>query len=77
MSLIPVFLALLPGHRHLPPPGPRKSAADVAGLAGWVVVVAVACLYFRTPLSVALRASVGGLVASFPISLVVATPSSR
>ncbi len=51
----------------------RRAAADVAGAVGWVVTVAIACLVFRTPLLVALRASLGGLVASLPISLVVAT----
>lgn len=40
---------------------------------GWVVALAAACLYFGTPLGVALRASLGGLVASLPIALVVAT----
>lgn len=51
----------------------RRAAADVAGVAGWLVAVAIACLYFHTPLVVALRASLGGLVASLPITLVVAT----
>lgn len=51
----------------------RRAAADVAGLVGWLVAVAIACLYFHTPLVVALRASLGGLVASLPITLVVAT----
>ncbi|MFC2015970.1 L-lactate permease [Chloroflexota bacterium] len=51
----------------------RRTPADVAGLIGWVFTVAVACLYFQTPLSVALRASLSGVVASLPIALVVAT----
>ncbi len=51
----------------------RRTAADVAGLAGWVVVVLVAWLYFRTPLPVTLQASLSGIVDSFPISLAVAT----
>lgn len=51
----------------------RRTAADVAGGIGWVVALAAACLYFGTPLGVALRASLGGLVASLPIALVVAT----
>ncbi len=51
----------------------RHTAADVAGLIGWVVAVGAAWLYFRTPLAVALQASLGGIVASLPIALVVAT----
>jgi lactate permease len=35
--------------------------------------MAVACLYFQTPLKVALTASLGGVVASLPITLMVAT----
>jgi len=73
MSLIPVLLALLPVIVIFLLLVLKKSAADTAGLVGWLVVVAVACLAFRTPLSIALRSSLGGLVASFPISLVVAT----
>jgi len=72
MSLLPVTLALLPVIVIFLLLVLRKSAADVAGLAGWVVVMAVACLCFRTPVAVALRASAGGLAASLPISLVVA-----
>ena len=72
MSLLPVVLALLPVIAIFLLLVLRKSAADTAGLAGWVVVMAVACFCFRTPVAVALRASVGGLAASLPISLVVA-----
>jgi len=51
----------------------RRSAADVAGCVGWIVALAVAWLYFQTPLPVVLRASLGGVVASLPIALVVVT----
>lgn len=51
----------------------RRSAADAAGVIGWIVALAVAWLYFQTPLPVLLRASLGGVVASLPIALVVAT----
>jgi lactate permease len=51
----------------------RRTAADVAGLAGWAFTVAVACLYFHTPLGIALRASLAGVMASLPIAFVVAT----
>jgi lactate permease len=51
----------------------RRTAADVAGVVGWVFTIAVAWLYFRTPLSIIFQASLTGIVASLPISLVVAT----
>jgi len=73
MSLIPLLLTLLPILVILLLLVLRRTAADVAGVIGWVVVVAVAWLYFQTPLLVALQASLGGVVASLPIALVVAT----
>lgn len=73
MNIIPVLLALLPVVVIFLLLVLRRAPADVAGAVGWVVTVAVACLAFRTPLLVALQASLGGLVASLPISLVVAT----
>jgi len=51
----------------------RRTAADVAGAIGWLVALVVAWLYFQTPLAVALRASLSGVVASLPVALVVAT----
>jgi len=50
-----------------------RMAADTAGVAGWVLTVAVAWLYFQTPPAVALQASLAGILASLPIALVVAT----
>ncbi len=51
----------------------RRLAADIAGLFGWLVAMTVAWLYFQTPLRILLQASLGGVVASFPITLMVAT----
>jgi lactate permease len=73
MNLLPVLLALLPVVVILLLLVLRRTAADVAGCVGWVVAMGVAWLYFQTPLPVALRASLGGIVASLPIALVVAT----
>jgi lactate permease len=50
-----------------------RTAADVAGVIGWVFTVLVAWLYFQTPPGVVLQASLSGIVASLPIALVVAT----
>ena len=51
----------------------QRTPADVAGLAGWIVALLVAWLYFQTPLSITLKASLAGVVASFPITIMVAT----
>lgn len=50
----------------------RRAAADVAGLAGWVVAALVTWLYFGTPLGNTLQISLAGVVASLPITLMVA-----
>jgi lactate permease len=49
----------------------RRTPADVAGGIGWLVTAAVALFWFRTAPSVIARASLAGIVASFPISLMV------
>lgn len=47
--------------------------ADTSGLVGWLLVMLVAYLFFHTSLEVGLTASLAGIVASFPVSLMVAT----
>lgn len=47
--------------------------ADLSGLTGWILVVAISILFFHTSWQVALTASLAGIVASFPVSLMVAT----
>jgi lactate permease len=73
MNALSVFLALLPVILVFLLLVLAKKAADVSGALGWLAAVAVAWLYFRTPLAVVLTASLSGAVASFPISLMVAT----
>ena len=73
MNLLAVLLALSPVIAIFLLLILRRTAADVAGLAGWVITVGVAWLYFQTPLTITLRASLSGVVASLPIALVVAT----
>jgi len=73
MNLLAVLLALSPVIVIFLLLTLRRTAADVAGVIGWVVAVAVAWLYFQTPLGVTLQASLGGILASLPIALVVAT----
>lgn len=50
-----------------------KCPADISGLIGWVLVVFVSSFFFHTSLQVGLTASLAGLIASFPVSLMVAT----
>lgn len=73
MNLLSVFLGLLPVLVILILLIWQRVAADIAGLIGWLVAVLVAWLYFQTPLLITLTASLAGIVASFPITLMVAT----
>ena len=73
MNLLSVFLALFPILVVLILLLWKHMAADTAGLMGWIAAVAVACSFFQTPLRVALIASLAGVVASLPITLMVAT----
>ena len=73
MNLLAVLLALSPVIVIFLLLVLRRTPADLAGVMGWIVTVLVAWLYFQTPLSVTLRASLSGIVASLPIALVVAT----
>ncbi len=73
MNLLSVFLALFPVLVILILLVWRRMAADTVGLIGWLVALAIAWLYFQTPLAIALQASLAGMIASFPITLMVAT----
>ncbi len=73
MNLLSVLLALSPVLIILLLLTLRRTAADTAGVIGWVAAVLVAWLYFKTPPGVILSASLAGVVASLPIALVVAT----
>jgi lactate permease len=73
MNLLSVLLALAPVLIVLILLLWRRMAADTAGLLGWVAALLVTWLHFQTPLPVVLTASLGGVVASLPITLMVAT----
>lgn len=51
----------------------RKAPADVSGTAGWILAVLIAIFFFNTSLEVGLRSSLAGIIASFPVSLMVLT----
>ena len=73
MNPLSIILALLPIILILILLVWRRTAADIAGLAGWVCTLLIAWLYFQTPLSNSLLISLSGLVASLPITIMVAT----
>ena len=73
MTLLSVLVALSPIILIFLLLTVRRTAADIAGLIGWVATVLVAWLYFQTPLQVTFLSSLSGLFASLPIALVVAT----
>jgi lactate permease len=50
-----------------------RRPADVAGAVGWLYTAALAAFFFRTSWEVILIASLAGVVASFPVSLMVVT----
>jgi len=61
--VIVIFLLMTVGRR----------TADVAGLLGWIYTALIAAYFFHTSWEVILIASLAGIVASFPISLMVVT----
>lgn len=72
MHILSIILSLLPILLVLTLLIWRKMAADLAGIFGWIATALVAILYFQTSPSTALLASLAGVVASFPITLMVA-----
>ena len=72
MNLLAVLFALLPVLAVLILLLWKRMAADTAGLIGWVATILVAWLYFQTPLQITFTASFAGVVASLPITLMVA-----
>ncbi|WP_407929533.1 L-lactate permease [Heliomicrobium undosum] len=51
----------------------RRMAADLSGMVGWLLTLLIACLFFSTSWEAGLRASLAGVVSSFPVSLMVLT----
>ncbi len=73
MNLLSILLALLPIFLILVLLVWRRTAADIAGLAGWACALLIVWLYFGTPLKNTLLISLSGVVASLPITIMVAT----
>jgi len=73
MNPISILLSLLPIILILILLVWRRTPADIAGLAGWICSLLVVWLYFKTPLLNTLLISLSGVVASLPITIMVAT----
>jgi len=73
MGFVPVLLALFPVTIVFLLLAVRKTPADIAGVIGWLLTVGIAWAFFETPLSVILLASLAGVIASFPITIMVGT----
>ena len=50
-----------------------KKSADFSGFIGWLLALLIAIVFFHTSLRIGLTASLAGIIASFPVSLMVAT----
>ena len=73
VNFISIVLALLPILVVLILLVSFRMAADLAGLIGLGTALLTAWLYFHTPPSILLRAGLSGVVASFPITIMVVT----
>jgi len=73
MNFAAILLALLPILVILFLLVWRQTPADIAGVIGWLLTVLVAWLYFKTPIINTLLISLAGVVASLPITIMVAT----
>ena len=51
----------------------RRFAADTSGIVGWLATLLIAVTAFNTPVEMGLRSSLAGVIASFPVSLMVVT----
>jgi lactate permease len=73
MSPLAILLALLPILLIFILLIWRQTPADFAGVAGWICALLIAWLFFKTPLLNTLLISLSGVVASLPITIMVAT----
>ncbi len=71
--LLPVGLTLLPIVLIVFLMIQKRFAADTSGTMGWLATLIIAWMFFDTSMEVGLRSSAAGIVASFPVSLMVVT----
>ncbi len=68
-----VFLTLLPIALIVYLMIGRRFAADTSGVIGWLLTVVIAVAFFGTSPEMGLRSTIAGIIASFPVSLMVIT----
>lgn len=51
----------------------KQFAADMSGMIGWLTTMIIAWLFFNTSIEICVRSSMAGIIASFPVSLMVLT----
>jgi lactate permease len=71
--LIPVALTLLPIALIVFLMIKKNYSADASGIVGWMLTMIITFFFFSTTPGVALRSSLAGIIASFPVSLMVVT----
>ncbi|NPV27872.1 MAG: L-lactate permease [Firmicutes bacterium] len=71
--LLDVILTLLPIVAIFVLMSKKQMAADASGVVGWLLTLLIAITFFKTPLELGLRASLAGIISSFPVSLMVVT----
>lgn len=71
--ILPVTLTLLPIVLIVFLMIKLRYAADTSGIIGWLFTLVIAYLFFNTTVEVGLRSSAAGMIASFPVSLMVVT----
>lgn len=71
--LLSVLLTLLPIAAIMFLMVKRHCAADTSGVIGWLLTLIIAGLFFDTSVESGLRSSGAGIIASFPVSLMVVT----
>ncbi len=71
--MLSVILALAPAFLIFGLLVIRRTPGDIAGIIGWLTYCLVAWLYFDTPLPVLGKATLAGLIASLPVSLIFAS----
>jgi lactate permease len=70
--MLPLFLTLVPIAVILLCLLVFRKAADVSGIAGWLVIALVAFFFFQTSAEVILRSTLAGFIRSSSVSLIVA-----
>jgi lactate permease len=73
MNFFSILLALFPILLILVLLLLKRLPADLAGFIGWVIVSGIAFFFFQTSITIILKSSIAGFLASLPITIMVGT----